>query len=128
MRRVLPLLAVSLMAFAPAPFPRTRHQSTPAPSMEGSWRGDRSMQVSATHITFGEPTAFPYCKVDFGCSGRLATFDFVELEGLTRWLGIYKVEGDTLTICYSQATSGRPTAFAGPGKGQHTEAFKRVKR
>jgi uncharacterized protein (TIGR03067 family) len=130
MRRFLPLLVLLSLAFAPAPFPRTQHQSAPAlaPSMEGSWRSKRPMQVSATHIIFGEPTAPPYCTVAFDRSARPATFDLIELEGgQAQWLGIYKVEGDTLTICYNQARIGRPTAFDGPGKGQHTEVFKRVR-
>jgi hypothetical protein len=44
-------------------------------------------------------------------------------------LGIYKVEGDTLTICYNNANRGgrRPTAFDGPGKGAGTEVFTRVR-
>src|SRR5438874_11389922 len=126
MRRFLPLLVLLSLAFAPAPFPRTQRQSAPAlaPTMEGSWRSQRPMQVSATHVIFGEPSAPPYCTVSSDRSARPATFDLVELVGQAQWQGIYKVEGDTLTICYNQARFGRPTAFDGPGKGQHTEVFK----
>ena len=38
------------------------------------------------------------------------------------------VEAATLTICYNQAQRGRPTGFDGPGKGQHTEVFRRIQR
>jgi uncharacterized protein (TIGR03067 family) len=39
---------------------------------------------------------------------------------------IYKLEGDTLTICHAQPDQPRPTEFKG-GKGQHCWVFERVK-
>jgi uncharacterized protein (TIGR03067 family) len=130
--RVLALLALALAGLghaAPAPLPRSqRRAAVVSPSMEGSWRSDRPMQVSASHVTFGDVSAPPYCTVAFGRSARPATFDLLPLQGgAAMWLGIYKVEGDTLTICYNRASSGRPTDFDGPGKGQHTEVFQRVR-
>src|SRR5262245_57386686 len=39
---------------------------------------------------------------------------------------IYKLDGDTLTICHAQPDQPRPTEFKG-GKGQHCLVFTRVK-
>src|SRR4030095_10995451 len=39
---------------------------------------------------------------------------------------IYKLDGDTLTICHAQPDQPRPTEFKG-GKGQHCWVFTRVK-
>jgi uncharacterized protein (TIGR03067 family) len=127
-RCVLLLLAVCCLAFAPAPLPRAQRRAAALPSMEGEWRSDRPMLVTATHLTFGGASDPPYCKVAMDRAARPATFDLLSLrDGEAMWLGVYKVEGDTLTICYNQALYGRPTGFDGPGKGQHTEVFRRVK-
>lgn len=40
---------------------------------------------------------------------------------------IYKLDGDTLTICHAQPDQPRPTEFKG-GKGQHCWVFMRMKR
>lgn len=53
--------------------------------------------------------------LDAGKSPR--RIDFQHQEGMLRdkkWEGIYKLEGDKLTLCYSESDSGkeRPSAFA----------------
>jgi uncharacterized protein (TIGR03067 family) len=128
MRRALLLLAVVCLAFAPAPFPRTRRPAPALPTMEGSWAGSRAMLVTATHVTFGGADKPPYSRVVLGTVDDNAAFDLVALRGDDLWwLGIYKVEGQKLTICYNETTRGRPTAFDGPGRWLHTEVFWRVR-
>ena len=62
------------------------------------------------------------------------TIDFAhaesEIKGQT-WLGIYKLDGDTLTICDNapNADKGRPSAFeTSSGSGHVLITFTRVKR
>jgi uncharacterized protein (TIGR03067 family) len=65
-------------------------------------------------------------------AARPATYDIVGVPGgraaRRSFKGIYKIDGDTLTICYNPAGRDRPTAFEGVGRGTFTEVYKRVRR
>ena len=39
--------------------------------------------------------------------------------------GIWRVEGDTLTLCYNEGRERHPTSFDGAGKGAYTEVHER---
>jgi uncharacterized protein (TIGR03067 family) len=44
-------------------------------------------------------------------------------------LGIFRVEGDTLTMCYAPAEDGRPTAFESPARSRTVLwKFKRIRK
>jgi uncharacterized protein (TIGR03067 family) len=51
----------------------------------------------------------------------------IDLDG--EFLGIYKIEGDSLTICYSFPGKDRPRVFESrPDKGIYLNRYRRVKR
>src|SRR4051812_41349847 len=124
MRRfALPLaLALLSLAFAPAPFPREDRRNRGGPGMEGTWHGFQRLEVTQTRLTYwaGNNNATYELRVDR--TARPATYDVNEFgTGSRKFLGIYKVEGDTLTICYREPEKGRPTTFDGGG---YLEVFK----
>jgi len=124
-RSVLLLFAVVLsLAFAPAPLHRAeRRGPAPGPDMVGEWQG---LTITSTHLSYR-----PGCTYELRLdrTARPAKYDITGYAGGgtagANWLGIYKVEGDVLTICYNPADRGRPTAFEGPGKGAFTEVYRR---
>src|SRR5262249_25506312 len=44
------------------------------------------------------------------------------------YAGLYKIEGNKLTVSYNSGRTPRPTAFEGPGVGQFVEVYTRVKK
>jgi len=130
---LLPLLALAALAFAPAPLPKPQRQARPAgPSMEGLWRrqqGGGTVRITRTTWTNSpERGGPPDFDVTTDPRASPATFDMSLHRAPNLYLlGIYKVEGDTLTICYNAAAEGRAASFDGPGKGKGTEVFKRVR-
>src|SRR3954452_14202870 len=125
MRRVLPLLVLMSLAFAPAPFPRSERRTAPVNDMIGVWG---SLVITHDRMTYG-PQGGPYdwaLKVNPRASPR--TFDVTGI-GQGNWgaeyRGIYKIEGDVLTLTYNVAAGPRPTSFEPGGSGQSTDTYRR---
>ena len=94
-------------------------------------RGVTRLLIRPGRLTYNPETSpFAYA-LTLDATKKPATYDIKGIAGGATgaaFLGIYRVDGDVLTLCYHTASQGRPTAFEGPGKGAFTEVYKRVGR
>jgi uncharacterized protein (TIGR03067 family) len=143
-RACLLLVAVACLAFAPAPFPRrSRPVTGDLKALQGEWvwtkgtlaGGDFVMDTSSlsvsgrtlTHLTRGQATARWAAELDTAKEPK--RLDCRHLEtGRLAVLQIYRLEGDTLTLCWrnDESENGRPIDFEG-GVGLGTSVYKRKK-
>jgi uncharacterized protein (TIGR03067 family) len=141
MRRVLPLLAIVCLAFAPAPFPKAERPPD-AQKMRGKWARVRLYNGTAlvpeepgevTVVIDGGIVAF--CRggqvhtrwmlvLDARQSPR--SLDLVGLDENKGYVlhGIYRLEADVFTCCYSGTV--RPASFD-PAPGAYLIVLERVK-
>jgi uncharacterized protein (TIGR03067 family) len=128
------LLSVALLsaAFAPAPLlrPERRPSADPCAAMRGDWD---TIRVTADRmICFSRSGTDRYVyALTVDASVRPARFTLTGVDGAVRgrkYCGIWRVEGDTLTLCYNAGRDGYPTAFEGPGKGKCLDVHKRKRR
>jgi uncharacterized protein (TIGR03067 family) len=116
MRRLLPLLVLLCLAFAPAPLPKRDRQSKGMLALVGVWdnKGGDRIEFTPTHMkSIRYPRIQYHLRVDPTANPK--TYDLIGVvgtgaEGMS-WKGIYKVEGDTLTRHYRPANNGRPASF-----------------
>jgi len=134
MRRVVPLIAVLLVGFAPAPFPRPSKHYVATRELIGAWRiitlhrtTDKEVtglkevkppvqivNISPTRWVFGEGRLGIDRRRDFDFrinhAKRFTEIDFMELgEKVPTGRGIIELRGATLRIIYTWGK--RPTGF-----------------
>jgi uncharacterized protein (TIGR03067 family) len=125
---------------------KSRAPSGPATEFEGEWSmlsgvmDGKAMDASAVQwvkrVTEGNQTTVlagpqTMLKVEFtfDASQSPKSIDYVNLAGAhkgKRQVGIYKFEGDVLTVCVAAPGAGRPNEFASvPGDGRTLTSWKR---
>jgi uncharacterized protein (TIGR03067 family) len=147
MRTLALLLTATVLVLtaqaAPAPLPKADTGKDDLKRMQGAWdrvgitvggrasrAGGLTARIAGTRLTWladGKPMVEWALTLDGTRTPR--AFDGVPLGpgGKARpWRGIYRLEGDTLTVCYHQ--SKRPTDFTRPRPGVWVEVFKRLKK
>jgi uncharacterized protein (TIGR03067 family) len=131
MRRCVVPLAVLMLGFAPAPLPRKAARIA-EPRLDGEWkevswdmrignggigRVVRSVRIASRRLetcwegdysllwtmTFPPSSWPPHVDVRVAGSGKVLR-------------GIFKLEGDALTICYAEEGKARPTEFHNDGQ------------
>ena len=83
--------------------------------LSGEWEGTLAYESKVNHVTLNDFTLVEFqwsrlsisnLKVQDEGQGR-----FHGIEGRFRYVGIYEWRGETLILCYREASKGRPTSF-----------------
>jgi len=127
--RGLLLLAFVSLAFAPAPFPKAPRKKEPVATLLGKW--DQVNNPSVLLVL--TPRTLEYHNLGsnvnayemvFDLTKTPPTYDIQKPGWFAKFAGIWKVEGDKLTLYYRSGTV-RPTSFSEPNG--HKEEFIRVR-
>jgi uncharacterized protein (TIGR03067 family) len=146
MRKAVLLFAAAAAGFAPAPFPRPDKGTADLKNMQGQWAqvglhiagrkgpvGQYTLTITSNRFQWfreGEPKNQWIVKLDVRgkhrrfCSNGIAG----NVKGVV-FRGIYRLEGETLTICYirSKNEDERAKDFNDIREGVWLEVFKRTK-
>jgi uncharacterized protein (TIGR03067 family) len=144
---LLLLAAVASLAFAPAPLPKPDPTKADWQKLQGKWVrlsftvGGQPMQMkdtttvvfSGNRLKYTGPTMSTHeWSINLDAKKKPKVLDMTGVQGgekgVTYW-GIYRLEGDTLTVCGFKGTndSARPRDFNGFKPGVLIEIFKRLK-
>jgi uncharacterized protein (TIGR03067 family) len=155
MRKSLLLLTATLSTgFAPAPFPKPT--SGDLREMQGTWMVVQERQHLTRHYRAGARTP-AVTQVIYTVRGKVVSIvgkrltwrvgettrtmeivqldlrktpkqiDFTDPDTRKRFLGIYRLEGDKLTLCYAPAAAGRPSQLGGDRRSDLVMVLQRKK-
>lgn len=140
MRRLLLPFALLSLGFAPAPFlAPSKPGGDDLKRMQGIWACVSLITDGGTHdltksritatvkgdrMCFGSPSDTWQMKFDWTSSPRRVDFHRVKKTGTNLLTGVYKLEGDKLTICW-RLSKDRPVNFSPTQPGVWVYVFQR---
>jgi uncharacterized protein (TIGR03067 family) len=119
-RMLLLLVLLASLGFAPAPFLEKKRKRSPLDELQGSWFASgteaRIVGDNLTYYRNGTPTG-PSYALTINPTASPREYD---ARGVGKWSslnfdGIYKIEGDTLTMCSVSRGGTRPKVFVATG-------------
>lgn len=157
MRRILPLLVLSSLAFAPAPFPRPQRRADPGVNeqrVQGEWK--TVIMESFTPGGLKQKHEWPVAMVrikgrhwtSFDGGGQILAHYSLALDTSTRptsldwykgdqggapvepspgWVGLIRLSGDTMQIIYVHGARERRPTFERPPQDGFLITLRRVR-
>jgi uncharacterized protein (TIGR03067 family) len=144
-----PLFALLALGFAPAPLPKPDPSRIDLNEIQGQWirvgctvagvsirdpLQVTEVEVAGDRMKYAGPgVSTPQWTILLDARKKPKVLDVTGSDGaekgVTYW-GVYRLEGDTLTLCARKggSPSVRPRDFAGTDQGVIVEVFKRRKR
>ena len=120
-RTLLLLALLASLGFAPAPFLEKKRKRSPIDELQGSWFGKSGSEArivgdNLTYYQNGAATG-PSYALTLNPTASPREYD---ARGVGKWSslkfdGIYKIEGDTLTMCSVPTGGIRPKTFVAVG-------------
>jgi uncharacterized protein (TIGR03067 family) len=157
MWRILPLLVLLTLAFAPAPFPRPQRRADPGLSeqrVQGEWKTVSMESFTPDGRKQKHPWRVTMVRVKgrrwtfFGGDGRILANDDTALDTSTRptsldwydgqrggiqgspsptWVGLIRLSGDTMQVIYVQGARERRPTFEKPPQDGFLMTLRRVR-
>jgi uncharacterized protein (TIGR03067 family) len=142
-RTVLLLVASLSLGFAPVPFPKPDPSAADLKAMRGRWRltdeavagrplgvsGSWRIEIAGDRLRYlnGAVTTAEYVlALDATTRPRRFTIKDVKDAGCCR--GVYRLDGNRLTVCYDAGGGGHPESLDSRGRHVHREEFRREGR